>query len=334
MPKPRALKPGCLSLELGEAANRHGLCSLPGSSPDVGLVGYTLGGGLSWLGRQYGFACNRVSAIEVVAAGRRAAAVDADNDADLFWALRGGGGGYAIVTAMHLACRRSRALRRGALCPAEVGRRAVRAYREWASTVPDEVTSIVRFFDRRRSRRARGDPRQAAADPRRGLHRQPGRRREDVAPLREIGEPIMDTFGQIPPRALHGSTWTRAAGARARPPRPDRRAPRRRDRRVLGAVGPGGRLAAAARRAPAHRRRARPAGREREALDQLDGDYAMFALGMTMSPEMGQAVDGALDQLHETMSPWAGEGGYFNFAERAATSTRSSPPTPAGGWAR
>ena len=43
----------------------------------------------------------------------------------------------------------------------------------------------------------------------------------------------------------------------------------------------------------------------------------MFALGMTMSPEMGQAVDGALDHLHETMAPWAGEGGYFNFAERA-----------------
>ena len=43
----------------------------------------------------------------------------------------------------------------------------------------------------------------------------------------------------------------------------------------------------------------------------------MFALGMTMNPEMGQAVDGALDRLHETMTPWAGEGGYFNFAERA-----------------
>src|SRR6185312_8127393 len=69
---------GALSLELGEAANRHGLCSLPGSSPDVGLVGYTLGGGLSWLGRQYGFACNRVSAIEVVAADGEPRRVDAE----------------------------------------------------------------------------------------------------------------------------------------------------------------------------------------------------------------------------------------------------------------
>ena len=42
----------------------------------------------------------------------------------------------------------------------------------------------------------------------------------------------------------------------------------------------------------------------------------MFAVGMAMSPEMGQAVDAGLDSLHETMKPWAGEGGYFNFAER------------------
>ena len=59
---------GVLSVELGEAANAHGLCFLPGSSPDVGVVGYTLGGGLSWLGRKHGFACNHVRAIELVTA--------------------------------------------------------------------------------------------------------------------------------------------------------------------------------------------------------------------------------------------------------------------------
>ncbi len=64
---------GVLALELGEAAAKHGLCSMPGSSPDVGITGYTLGGGLSWLGRRYGFACNRVAAIEVVTADGEAA---------------------------------------------------------------------------------------------------------------------------------------------------------------------------------------------------------------------------------------------------------------------
>ena len=81
----------------------HGLSSLPGSSPDVGVIGYTLGGGLSWLGRRYGFACNRVTRDRAGHRRRRGAhASTPTNEPDLFWALRGGGGGYAIVTALHL----------------------------------------------------------------------------------------------------------------------------------------------------------------------------------------------------------------------------------------
>jgi FAD/FMN-containing dehydrogenase len=57
---------GVLVLELSEAAGAHGLSSMPGSAPDVGVVGYTLGGGLSWLGRRHGFACNRVRTIELI----------------------------------------------------------------------------------------------------------------------------------------------------------------------------------------------------------------------------------------------------------------------------
>ena len=94
---------GVLSLEVGEAANAHGLVGMPGSSPDVGVVGYTLGGGLSWFARKHGFACNRVTAIELVTAEGEQRTVDAENGADLFWALCGGGGGYAIVTALHIA---------------------------------------------------------------------------------------------------------------------------------------------------------------------------------------------------------------------------------------
>src|SRR3954454_9528655 len=93
---------GTLVLELSEAAGAHGLSGLPGSSPDVGTVGFHLGGGLSWLGRRYGFACNRVRAIELVTADGEQRTVDAGNEPDLFWALRGGGGSYGIVTALHL----------------------------------------------------------------------------------------------------------------------------------------------------------------------------------------------------------------------------------------
>jgi len=116
------IEAGVLAVELGEAAQAHGLCSLPGSAPDVGVIGYTLGGGLSWLARRYGFACNRVSAIELVSADGEARKVDAENDADLFWALRGGGGGYALVTALHLDLLRIGELYAGALLfPAELG---------------------------------------------------------------------------------------------------------------------------------------------------------------------------------------------------------------------
>ena len=109
---------------------------MPGSSPDVGVTGYTLGGGLSWLGRKHGFACNRVRAIELVSADGEPRTVDAENEPDLFWALRGGGGGYAIVTALHLDLVPIADIYAGALLfPAAVGAKAVRVYRDWAATV-------------------------------------------------------------------------------------------------------------------------------------------------------------------------------------------------------
>src|ERR1044072_5739903 len=123
---------GALSLELAEAAGEHGLCFLPGSSPDVGVTGYTLGGGLSWLGRRHGFACNNVAAIELVDAEGEARTVDAENEPDLFWALRGGGGGYAVVTALQVELLPIAEVYAGALVfPAEVGAEAVRTYRDW-----------------------------------------------------------------------------------------------------------------------------------------------------------------------------------------------------------
>ncbi|MEE2037091.1 FAD-binding oxidoreductase [Nocardiopsis sp. CT-R113] len=83
-----------------EAAAAHGLTGLPGSSPVVGVTGYTLGGGLSWFGRRHGWAADSVRAFEVVDAEGERARVDAVSDPDLFWALRGGGGDFAVVTAM------------------------------------------------------------------------------------------------------------------------------------------------------------------------------------------------------------------------------------------
>ncbi len=93
---------GAVWLEVVEAVARHGLAVLAGTSPNVGVVGYTLGGGLSFLGRKYGLATNNVQAIELVTADGRFVRADRDSEPDLFWALRGGGGSFGVVTAIEL----------------------------------------------------------------------------------------------------------------------------------------------------------------------------------------------------------------------------------------
>ena len=98
--RPPASQAGTLWIEVTEASSPHGLFPLSGSSPDVGVVGYTLGGGLSWLARKHGLAANNVTAIEVVTPDGELVRATADEHADLFWALRGGGGNFGVVTAL------------------------------------------------------------------------------------------------------------------------------------------------------------------------------------------------------------------------------------------
>ena len=93
---------GTLWIEVTEPASALGLAPLAGSSPDVGVVGYSLGGGASWLARKYGLSSNSVVAIELVTADGELVRADAEHHADLFWALRGGGGNYGVVTHMEI----------------------------------------------------------------------------------------------------------------------------------------------------------------------------------------------------------------------------------------
>jgi hypothetical protein len=313
------LEAGVLGLELGEAAQQHGLCSLPGTSPDVGVAGYTLGGGMSWLGRKHGFACNRVRALEVVTADGEQRTVDADNDPDLFWALRGGGGGYAIVTALHLALLPIAEVYAGALLfPAELGADAVRAYRDWAATMPEEVTTVVRFIT--------PPPIPDVPEPLRGRPlltidgasigtKEEGEER--LAPMRELGEPIMDTFDWIPAAGLYRIHMD------PEQPVPGlghhsvlRELP---DEAIDAFVGSAGPDAGSPLLLAELRHLGGALGREAEnggALSKLDAAFVMLGVGLPMTPELGQAIEGHLDQLHQAMRPWASDGGYFNFAER------------------
>ena len=130
-------------------AAAYGLAPLAGTAGDVGIVGYTLGGGLSWLGRAHGLACNSVTAIELVTADGRLVRTDRDHEPELFWALRGGD------TRPSASSPRSSStlypvdqLHGGALVfPGDRAEEVFAAWREWTTTVPDEVTSLCRIVN-------------------------------------------------------------------------------------------------------------------------------------------------------------------------------------------
>ena len=138
---------GVLSKPLAVAAGEHGLAYLAGTSPDVGVLGYALGGGLSWMVRKFGLACNSIVAAEVVTADGRHVRTDRDTEPELFWALRGGGGNVAAVTALELELFPIAEIYAGALFwPIERAAEILNAWREWIETVPDECESLGRML--------------------------------------------------------------------------------------------------------------------------------------------------------------------------------------------
>jgi FAD/FMN-containing dehydrogenase len=127
-----------------EAAAEYGLVGLRGSSSDVGVVGYVVGGGLGPLGRKHGFAADSVTAVEIVTADGRLRRLTAECEPDLFWAVRGGKGNLGIVTAVEIELFPFGAMVAGAIFFAGEDAAAVlHAYREWAPTMPEDVTTSV-----------------------------------------------------------------------------------------------------------------------------------------------------------------------------------------------
>src|SRR5204862_1731191 len=91
--------------ELNEAAAEHGLAVTGGAVSGTGIAGYTLGGGLGWLMAKYGLAADNLLAVQLVTAEGGVLHVDAASDADLFWALRGGGGNFGVATSFTFRLR-------------------------------------------------------------------------------------------------------------------------------------------------------------------------------------------------------------------------------------
>jgi FAD/FMN-containing dehydrogenase len=180
-----------------------GLACLHGSSPDVGIVGYSLGGGVGWLARKHGLQANAVTAIELVTAEGHLVRTDAQHEPELFWALRGGGGNFGVVTALEFAVVAVRELYAGALFyPFERTREVLRTWTALLDGLPDELTSwanVMHF-----------PPLPEVPEPVRGRSFMvvnaaflgtEAAGRELLAPLRALG-PQMDTFAMQPPAAL------------------------------------------------------------------------------------------------------------------------------------
>ena len=139
---------GAIWRDVIEAATPYGLAPLNGSSPSVGAVGYTLGGGVGLLGRRFGFAADHVRWLELVTADGQHRHVTADSDPDLFWAVRGGGGNFGIVTAMEVELFPVARLLGGELCfDATHCEDVLHTYVEWTRDVPETMASSVLLLD-------------------------------------------------------------------------------------------------------------------------------------------------------------------------------------------
>jgi hypothetical protein len=320
---------GALCLDVNGPASELGLTGLMGSSPDVGVVGYALGGGIGWLARSLGLCCNTVVAVEVVTADGAALRCDADTHAELFWALRGGGGSFAVVTAIELELVALDAVYAGALLwPWEQAREVLQAWRAWTVDAPESVTTSARLLqvppmpDIPEIVRGRNFVVLDGAVLGSVEHAE-----EVLAPLRAL-QPEIDMFAMVPPAALSRIHMD-----------PENPTPAISDHAMLDGLtaehidaivdvaGPGSgsplvmvelrHLGGALQRAP------EGAG----VRATLDGDYILFALGVPMTPEVGAAIGPALGQVHDAVASAVSGRSYLNFAERridAATAFEGS----------
>jgi FAD/FMN-containing dehydrogenase len=308
---------GVVWADVAKAAGEHGLAGLAGSSPDVGVVGYTIGGGMSWIGRSYGLSANNVQAIELVTADGRLVRADPCHDADLFWALRGGGGSFAVVTAIELRLFPVTEVYAGPLWwPAEAALDVLHAWRELTqSEPPDEFTTGARLMN--------FPPVPDVPEPLRGqsfvvidvIHLgSPAEADAMLAPLRGL-RPVIDSLTAMPATALchlhmdpeqptpHvgdgfllASLPTEAIDAivRVAGPRADSPLVEVELRQIGGEMS-----------------RARPGN---GAVAAYEAGYSLSVVGAAPTPQGALAAQRAVAEVTAAMSPWAAAHTYLNLA--------------------
>lgn len=186
-------EPGLTWREFNRAAAVHGLATTGGVVSSTGIAGLTLGGGIGWLMGRYGLTVDNLISAEVVTAGGDVLTVSDEEHTDLFWALRGGGGNFGVVTSFEYRAHPVREVLAGpVLYPLSDARGALAFHREFTATAPDELTvgaALLHAPDGSGTKVAAlvpchcGDP--AIAD-------------DDVKPLRAHGTPVADLVAPIP----------------------------------------------------------------------------------------------------------------------------------------
>ncbi len=199
---------GALWADVDREAQLYGLSTPGGVVSDTGVAGLTLGGGYGWLRRTYGLSCDNVAAYEVVTADGRVLNASADENSDLYWALRGGGGNFGIVTRFTFRLHPVGPIVAfaGVFYRSEDAETVLRGFREFAETAPDEVncmTVAISFPEDEHlpppvhNQKCFVVASVYVGDPEKGM--------EVLQPLRELGTPLADISQPMPWRIVQSA---------------------------------------------------------------------------------------------------------------------------------
>jgi FAD/FMN-containing dehydrogenase len=178
--------------EFDRETQAFGLATTGGLITSTGIAGLTLGGGLGWLMRKHGLACDNLVSADVVTADGRMLTASAEEHPDLFWGLRGGGGNFGVVTSFEYRLHQVGPVLAGLLIhPLPVARDVLRSYRDFCREAPDELTAYAALMHSPDD----GQPILVlmlayAGDLAEG--------ERIVAPLRRVGLPVADTVRPMP----------------------------------------------------------------------------------------------------------------------------------------
>jgi FAD/FMN-containing dehydrogenase len=138
--------PGCRWREVDGTAAAHGLATTGGTISSTGIAGFTLGGGLGFLSKKYGLACDNLIDAEVVLASGDVVRANADENPDLFWAIRGGGGNFGVVSSFTFRAHPVTDVTFSLFVwPAAEGLDQLKLYRDYFPTTPPEVVALGMF---------------------------------------------------------------------------------------------------------------------------------------------------------------------------------------------